>query len=76
MRQNEWRPSLRLVATKGQPKPILPYEDILGIGIILQISRTVGRCRMNEYREEKGLRILSPLLSWKLLELQLKEMPI
>jgi hypothetical protein len=40
-------------------QPILPYKGVLSIRIVLarRIKYRVGRCRMKEYREGKGLRI-------------------
>jgi hypothetical protein len=50
---------LRFIVTNGQPKPILPYKDVLSIRIVLarRIKYRVGRCRVKKYKEEKGLGI-------------------
>jgi hypothetical protein len=50
------------MVTNGQPKPILPYEDVLSIRIVLarRIKSRGGRkmfCIMKKYREGKGLGI-------------------
>jgi hypothetical protein len=66
--------------TSGQPNPILPYEDLLSITILLagRIKARGRRCRMKKGREEKnwGYSVPLSLLSWNLPELRLKEMPI
>ena len=56
-------PSLRLIVANGQPEPILPYEDIQGMRLVLATRRIKYRVQQEESIMKKDREEIRPRTS-------------